>query len=73
MSSIFPGSKRHFFTIFSCGKVSTPISDAIITKSSSVTKYRAGRKPLRSNVAPIIRPSVNATAAGPSHGSINAA
>jgi hypothetical protein len=34
---------------------------------------RAGRRPLRSSVAPIWRPSVNAIAAGPSHGSISAA
>ena len=35
--------------------------------------YRAGRKPLRSSVAPIERPSVKAIAAGPSHGSVSEA
>ena len=32
---------------------------------------RPGRNPLRSSVAPITRPSLNATAAGPSQGSIS--
>ncbi len=41
--------------------------------NASLYKNRAGRRPLRSRVAPIWRPSVNATAAGPSHGSIRAA
>ena len=41
--------------------------------SSSVIIYRDGRKPLRSRVAPIWRPSVKAMAAGPSQGSIKAA
>ena len=37
------------------------------------TLDRNGLRPARSSVAPIWRPSVNATAAGPSHGSISAA
>jgi hypothetical protein len=52
---------------------STPHSDAMTTWSSSVTMKRAGLSPLRSSVAPIWRPSVNAISAGPSHGSISAA
>ena len=43
------------------------------TIEPSVTMKRAGRRPLRSSVAPIWRPSVKAMAAGPSHGSISAA
>ncbi len=33
-------------------------------------RQREGRRPLRSSTAPILRPSVNAIDAGPSHGSI---
>ena len=44
----------------------------MITRSSSVTQYRDGRRPLRSSTAPMTVPSVNAIDAGPSHGSINA-
>ena len=52
---------------------STPVSDATTAIPSRVTQYRSGRSPLRSSVAPISRPSVNASAAGPSHGSISSA
>jgi hypothetical protein len=52
---------------------STPLSEARQTTSSRVTQKRAGLRPLRSSVAAIWRPSVKATAAGPSHGSISAA
>ena len=52
---------------------STPVSDAIITRSSFVTQYREGLNPFLSSVAPIILPSVNEIDAGPSHGSIKQA
>ena len=39
--------------------------------TSSVTAYRPGRRPLRSRTAPMSEPSVKATQAGPSHGSMN--
>lgn len=52
---------------------STPASDAITTKPSSVTQIREGRKPLRSSTAPMIVPSVKVIDAGPSHGSISEA
>jgi len=45
----------------------------MISSPSFVARYRAGRSPLRSSVAPIMRPSQKATAAGPSHGSISEA
>ena len=47
----------------------TPVSDARITRSSVVIVQRAGRRPLRSSVAPTSWPSENTIAAGPSHGS----
>ena len=49
------------------------LSEASTTRSSLVVHQRAGRRPLRSRQAPIWRPSVKHTAAGPSHGSISAA
>jgi hypothetical protein len=45
----------------------------MITRSSLVTQKRDGRRPLRSSTAPITVPSVKATEAGPSHGSIREA
>ena len=39
---------------------------------SVVTVYLAGRSPFLSSIAPALMPSEKATAAGPSHGSINA-
>jgi hypothetical protein len=50
---------------------STPTSEASTTVPSSVIHQRAGRRPLRSSTAPIWVPSVNATSAGPSQGSIS--
>ena len=41
-----------------------------MTQPSLVTIQRPGRSPLRSSVAPMSRPSVKVTDAGPSHGSI---
>jgi len=73
ISSMRPGWSRHLRMMSASAKGSTPLSDAMHTRSSLVTHQRAGRRPLRSSVAPIWRPSVKATAAGPSHGSINAA
>ena len=52
---------------------STPTSLASTTSPSSVTQYRAGRRPLRSSTAPTTVPSVKAMAAGPSQGSISEA
>lgn len=50
---------------------STPTSEAITTRPSSVTQMRLGRRPLRSSTAPTTVPSVKHTEAGPSHGSIS--
>ena len=49
----------------------TPASEASTTHPSLVVSQRPGRRPLRSSVAPITRPSLKATAAGPSQGSIS--
>ncbi len=68
-----PGWSRPFFTTRAWSTSITPTSDAMITRSSSVTQYRLGRRPLRSRTAPMTVPSVKATDAGPSHGSISEA
>ena len=68
--NILPGWSRPFSTIFSGGTGSTPASDAMIRRLSSVRQYRDGRRPLRSRVAPIRVPSLKATEAGPSQGSM---
>ena len=60
-----PGRSRPFATIWSGVASSTPVSEASTTQPSLVTTQRPGRRPLRSSVAPITRPSVKATAAGP--------
>ena len=73
ISSILPGCRRHLRTMLVSSTGSTPTSEAMMTLSSSVMTKRAGRRPLRSSVAPIWRPSVKAIAAGPSQGSIRAA
>ena len=54
---------------WSCGTSITPVSDANTTQPSFVTSQRPGRRPFRSSVAPMTRPSLKATAAGPSQGS----
>ena len=64
-----PGSRRPLAATSSAGTSITPVSEANTTQPSLVTSQRPGRRPLRSSVAPITRPSLNATAAGPSHGS----
>ena len=46
-----------------------PDREAQLWRPLFVTTYFAGRRPLRSRVAPMTSPSVNASAAGPSHGS----
>ena len=65
-----PGCRRPLRLTFSAGSSITPVSEPRTTQPSLVSSQRPGRRPLRSSVAPITRPSVNATAAGPSHGSI---
>ena len=65
-----PGCSRPLRTTFSGGSSITPVSEPSTTQPSLVSSQRPGRRPLRSSVAPMTRPSVNATAAGPSHGSI---
>ncbi len=66
----FPGCRRPLRTIVSGGSGSTPVSEASTTQPSAVSYQRPGRSPLRSSVAPMTRPSVNAIAAGPSHASV---
>ena len=56
--------------LLSGGMSSRPASEPSTTWPSVVSTQRPGRRPLRSSVAPITRPSVNATAAGPSQGSM---
>lgn len=68
-----PGCSRIRRTTLAGSRSSTPASDAITTKPSSVTQIREGRKPLRSSTAPMIVPSVKVIDAGPSHGSISEA
>ena len=64
-----PGSSRPLASMSAAGMSSTPASEANTTQPSLVVSQRPGRNPLRSRVAPITRPSENATAAGPSQGS----
>ena len=70
---IRPGCSRPFLMTEAGSMSSTPTSLASTTRPSSVTQYRPGRSPLRSSTAPITVPSVNATQAGPSQGSISEA
>jgi hypothetical protein len=64
-----PGRSRPFEATWSAGTSITPASEANTTQPSFVTSQRPGLRPFRSSVAPITRPSENATAAGPSQGS----
>ncbi len=64
-----PGSSRPLASTSPAGMSSTPASEANTTQPSFVVSQRPGRRPLRSSVAPIMRPSEKATAAGPSQGS----
>jgi hypothetical protein len=68
-TNIMPGWSRPLARTRSGGTSITPVSDARITRSSEVIVQRAGRRPLRSSVAPTSWPSLNTIAAGPSHGS----
>ena len=65
-----PGWIRHLYRTFSGGTSSTPVSEAITSTSSVVTRYRHGRSPFRSRIAQTLVPSVPMIRAGPSHGSI---
>ena len=65
-----PGCRRPLRLILLAGTSITPVSEPSTTQPSVVSSQRPGRRPLRSSVAPIMRPSVNVTAAGPSHGSM---
>ena len=47
-----------------------PTSDPSEKIPSSVILKRDGRSPFRSRQAPTVMPSVNTSAAGPSHGSL---
>ena len=71
--NILPGASRPLATTLAGSRSSTPASLASTTSPSAVRHQRPGRRPLRSSTAPITVPSVNATAAGPSHGSIRLA
>jgi hypothetical protein len=71
--NMWPGWSRPFCTIVAGSRSRTPASLAITTSPSAVRHQRPGRRPLRSSTAPITVPSVNATLAGPSHGSIRLA
>ena len=71
--NIVPGSNRPFARVWLSGMSRTPVSEAKMTRSSSVICQRPGRRPLRSMTAPMLEPSVKVTAAGPSHGSIRQA
>ena len=71
--NIRPGCSRIRRTTLDGSMSSTPTSEAITTRPSSVTQIRDGRRPLRSSTAPTTVPSVNVIDAGPSHGSIKEA
>ncbi len=57
-------------TIASSATLSIPISEAIVTKPSSVIWYLAGRNPFLSRAQIAQRPSDKINPAGPSHASI---
>jgi hypothetical protein len=69
-ASICPGPSAPFSTTFASSTGTIPASDPAITSPSPVTTYRIGRSPFRSSPAHTQRPSVMASAAGPSHGSM---
>ena len=71
--NIVPGDTRPLRTILRSPTSTTPTSEAKTTRPSSVTQNRPGRSPLRSSRDPTCTPSVKATAAGPSHGSMKEA
>ena len=67
---ISPGPKAPFSTTADSSIGIIPASDPAIRRLSAVTTYRIGLNPLRSRPAATQRPSVMASAAGPSQGSI---
>jgi hypothetical protein len=71
--NIRPGCRRPLAITVDGSRSSTPASLPSTTSPSLVCHQRPGRRPLRSSTAPMIVPSVNATLAGPSHGSIRLA
>ena len=70
MRNSLPGCRRPSRLIREAGIGSRPASEPSTTSPSVVSSQRPGRSPLRSSVAPMMRPSVKAIAAGPSHGSM---
>ena len=66
---IWPGPSLPRSTTSSGAIVTTPASEAAATTPRLVRCQRRGRRPLRSRAAPTTTPSLNASAAGPSHGS----
>ncbi len=68
-SRISPGPRRCRSAMRDSSRSSKPVSDPAMTNPSWVTVYRIGRRPLRSNFTPTESPSLNTSAAGPSHGS----
>ena len=69
--NILPGRNLDLYATLAAGISNTPVSDAITNRLSLVTVYLNGRRPLRSNTAPRVCPSVKVIIAGPSHGSIS--
>ena len=72
-----PDDLKGFYAFHSClmepwdGPASVAFTDGrVVGATLDRNGLRPGRRPLRSSVAPTTRPSVNATDAGPSHGSI---
>ncbi len=70
---ICPGPIRPLAMIVLSGTTTMPVSDPTISRLSAVSVVRSGRSALRSTPATTQRPSVIASAAGPSHGSITEA
>ena len=70
---IWPGPIRPFAVADESGTTTMPASEPTISRLSAVRNVRSGRSALRSTPATTQRPSVIASAAGPSHGSITLA
>ena len=70
MSIIFPGLSLPDSLTSPLSRGMTPASDARMNIPSLVTVYLTGRRPFLSSIPPASIPSVNSTAAGPSHGSM---
>mmetsp|Transcript_51738 Transcript_51738/g.117845 ORF Transcript_51738/g.117845 Transcript_51738/m.117845 type:complete len:210 (+) Transcript_51738:58-687(+) len=67
--SISPGPSRCLETTSASSRGTTPVSDIMYTVPSLSWVTRAGRRPLRSSLAPTILPSENTSSAGPSQAS----